>query len=343
MTRRSHKCRTYRGETFGTESLNSYIQARANGNALERYQAIDGITLFDKVIQYFNRPKSNPVSAYNCTSTKTEEIEVFNGEIGMVKPHGFDKGKLGWSGFRLKHFQVVFSGKENYWVNFGRAYESVEGNLELAYVISIHKAQGSDFGRTYLVIPKQKKALMSSELLYTGITRAKTHCTLLIQDDIGTLLSMSRPESSKLARINSSLFNLNPLPEAWVNLFPWYEEGKVHTTLTQYMVQSKSEVIIANLLAACGLTFRYDIPLFAPDGTFYRPDFTIKYAGEDIYWEHLGRLDEAKYASHWYTKEAWYNKHFQGCLVTTKDSPNLTADACKLLKERFGCQPSSSA
>ncbi len=328
----------YRGELFGTESLNSYIQAHANGNALDRYQAIDGITLFDKVIQYFNRPKSNPVSAYNCTTTKTEEIEVFNGEIGMVKPHGFDKGKLGWSGFRLKHFQVVFSGKENYWVNFGRSFESVEENLELAYVISIHKAQGSDFGRTYLVIPKQKKALMSSELLYTGITRAKTHCTLLIQDDIGTLLSMSRPESSKLARINSSLFAFNPLPEAWVNLFPWYEEGKVHTTLTQYMVQSKSEVIIANLLAACGLTFRYDIPLFASDGTFYRPDFTIKYAGEDIYWEHLGRLDEAKYANHWNTKEAWYNKHFPGQVVTTKDSPTLTAEACKLLKERFGCE-----
>jgi hypothetical protein len=339
----------YRGELFGTESLNSYIQAQANGNALEKFRAIDGITLFDKVIQYFNRPKSNPLSAYNCTSRKTEYIEVFNGEIGMVKPHGFDKGKLGWFGFHLKHFQVVFSGKENYWVNYGRdlgkdedshwlSSEGIEGNLELAYVISIHKAQGSEFGRTYLVIPKQKKALLSSELLYTGITRARTRCTLFIQDDVGTLLSMSRPESSKLARINSSLFDFNPLPEAWVNLYPWYEEGKIHTTLTNYMVQSKSEVIITNLLASCGLTFRYDIPLFAPDGTFYRPDFTIKYAGEDIYWEHLGMLDDEKYANHWKTKEAWYNKYFQGRLVITKDSPNLTAEACQILKNRFGCQ-----
>jgi hypothetical protein len=88
----------YRGEPFGTESLNSYIQAHVNGNSLERYQAIDGITLFDKVIQYFNRPKSNPVSAYNWASTKSEEIEVFNGELGMVKPHGFDKGSLAGRG-----------------------------------------------------------------------------------------------------------------------------------------------------------------------------------------------------------------------------------------------------
>ena len=109
----------YRGELFGTESLSSFIQGEANGNALEKFGMIDGITLFDKVIQYFNRPRSNPVSAYNSASSKIENIEVFNGEIGMVKSHGFDKGKLGWSGFRLKHFQVVFSGKENYWVNYG--------------------------------------------------------------------------------------------------------------------------------------------------------------------------------------------------------------------------------
>ena len=150
---------------------------------------------------------------------------------------------------------------------------------------------------------------------------------------------MSRPESARLGRINSSLFEFSPLPEAWVDLYPWYEEGKIHSTLTNYMVQSKSEVIITNLLAACGLTFRYDLPLFASDGTFFRPDFSIKYAGEDIYWEHLGRLDDAGYRNHWETKEAWYKKHFQGKLVTTKDSPNLTADALKILKERFGCEP----
>jgi exodeoxyribonuclease V alpha subunit len=180
--------------------------------------------------------------------------------------------------------------------------------------------------------------LMSSELLYTGITRARTRCTVLIQDDVRALLSMNRLESSKLARINSSLFEFSPLPEAWVDLYPWYEEGKVHTTLTKYMVQSKSEVIITNLLTSCGLSFRYDLPLFASDGTFYRPDFTIKHAGEDIYWEHLGRLDDPGYVNHWQTKEAWYKKHFDGKLVTTEDSPNLTADACKILKERFGCQ-----
>lgn len=337
----------YRGERFGTESLNSFIQSQANGNALERYGAIDGITLFDKVIQYFNRPKTNPVSAFNCSTRTNEYIEVFNGEIGMVKPHGFDRD-FKRPTFWFRHFQVVFAGKENYWVNYGRDLgqdadghwidaESVGANLELAYVISIHKAQGSEFGHTYLVVPKQKKGLLSSELLYTGITRARTRCTVLIEGDISTLLSMNRPESSKLVRINSSLFDFNPLPEAWVDLYPWYEEGKVHTTLTQYMVQSKSEVIIANLLASCGLNFRYDLPLFASDGTFYRPDFTIKYAGEDIYWEHVGRPGDPGYMNHWQTKEAWYKKHFPGKLVTTQDSPSLTADACKILKERLGC------
>ena len=50
-------------------------------------------------------------------------------------------------------------------------------------------------------------------------------------------------------------------------------------------------------------------------------------------------LDDAGYANHWQTKEAWYKKRFDGKPVITKDSPILTADALKILKERFGCNP----
>jgi hypothetical protein len=68
----------------------------------------------------------------------------------------------------------------------------------------------------------------------------------------------------------------------------WYEEGKIHQSLASVMVRSKSEVIIANMLAERNIPFRYEIPLQAPDGTFYLPDFTITWNGERWYWEQLG-------------------------------------------------------
>ena len=57
---------------------------------------------------------------------------------------------------------------------------------------------------------------MSPELFYTGVTRAKRHCTLLIEEDIGPLLDMRRPEKSHLLRINSSLFEFAPLHNALI-------------------------------------------------------------------------------------------------------------------------------
>ena len=83
----------YRGEQFGTENLNNILQAHANGWSTERIGQLDGITLFDKVIQYRNRSGRDRIWAYNAKTKTTEPIEVFNGELGFVKPHGFDKDR----------------------------------------------------------------------------------------------------------------------------------------------------------------------------------------------------------------------------------------------------------
>jgi hypothetical protein len=213
--------------------------------------------------------------------------------------------------------------------------ESVEENLQLAYAISVHKAQGSEFDRVYFVVPKHKRSLLSRELFYTGLTRASRHCTLLIEEDMSPLLSMRRLESSRLLTVNSSLFSFAPVPQEFRRLGDWYEEGKIHSTLTEYMVRSKSEVIIANMLFDRDITFRYEQPLFAPDGTFYLPDFTIRWQGEDWYWEHLGRLDLEGYRNHWDTKKNWYEEFFPGRLLTTTESGELSKDAAVLISENF--------
>jgi hypothetical protein len=336
----------YRGELYGIEAINAAVQKHLSAWLLERMGDLDGITLFDKVIQVRNRPRSDQAHAWDAKEKKNVRLEVFNGELGFVKPHGFDGNKIWSNYFRLKHFQVVFARKPQYWVNYGSELgqgdngrwipkQAVEENLELGYAISVHKAQGSEFDRTYVVVPKSKKALLSPELFYTALTRASRHCTLLIEQDISPLLSMRRLEMSHLLRINSSLFEFRVVPQALLEMGNWYEEGKIHEALAGCMVRSKSEVIIANLLTAAGIPFRYEVPLMAPDGTMYLPDFTIEWRGTTYFWEHLGLLDKPEYARKWKEKQVWYKKNFPAQLLVTEESRQLSKAASMLIKTRF--------
>lgn len=324
----------YRGEFFGVDNINLWIQGTFNKHNVENKGTLSGMTYFDKVIQYRNRTRANPIKAYNTKTRMQEGIEVFNGEIGFAKPHGFDRNWR-WSKSRLSRLQVIFKRKEHLWVNYGRncakdakgknmVNENVEENLELAYAVSVHKSQGSEFNRVYFILPKSKKALLTTELLYTGITRATAHSTLLIEEDHSPLLSLLRPEHSQLNGINSSLFEFKPIPEELLNLSDWYEEGKIHKTLAEVMVQSKSEVIIANLLFERDIPFKYGVPLYAPDGTYYRPDFTITWNGQEWYWEHLGMLNKEEYRNHWEAKKEWYEKQgFSSRLIVTDEKGGI--------------------
>ena len=336
----------FRGEFYGTDYLNTVFQKLFNGYQSAK-ATLDGIALFDKVIQFRNRPKTDQISAYSLKDKKPKYIEVFNGEIGFVKPHPFDKDE--WKGryFRIKRFQVVFDRKENYWVGFGSMLgkdendkwldeEKPEENLELGYVISVHKAQGSEFERVYFILPKKSSGLLSMELIYTAITRAQKHLTILAQEDISTFLALSRIEKSNLLRINSSIFEFNPLPEELFRLSSnWYEDQKIISTLSNYFVRSKSEMNIANILQLKGVPFEYEIPLFADDGTMYLPDFTITWQGEKYYWEHIGRLDLPEYKNHWETKKKWYEKYFPDQLIVTYESEMQNKDIENILKDKF--------
>ena len=336
----------HRGELHGVEALNEVCQRRISKVIIDRIGTVDGITLSDKVIQIRNRPKSDLIWAYEAATRKKLKVEVYNGEIGTVQAFGFDR-KL-WNtvrtgyGPRLSRFAVQFTRKPGVTVGYGRnvphdkSYkrnERVEENLELAYAVSIHKAQGSDFSHTFVIIPSSAKRPVSAELVYTALTRASRHCTLLLQRDIASLLDARRRENAQTPRINSFLFALHVAKEAITNRRGWYEAGKIHEALSGDMLRSKSEVIIANLLHERSVPFRYEEPLFAGDGTLRLPDFAVTWAGKTYFWEHLGRLDFTDYAEEWKKKRAWYERWFPGQLVTTEEGPKLSNAAAELIAE----------
>ncbi len=331
----------YRGEFYGTGSINLLMQKNFKSYGFRKL--LDGIGYSDKVIQIINRPKSNAAYAYDYNTRQAVRAEIYNGEIGCVIPHSFDKGKRI---NRLEHFQVIFCGKtrQGFSYSYGKNLgyfnkktipeQKVLDNLELAYAISVHKSQGSEFDYVYIILPQRDSHLLSMELLYTALTRAQKKVTVFLQNDISTLVTMSRVEKSAVRKINSSVFEFAPLSEEIIYISDkWYEAGKNISTLSEYFVRSKSEAIIANLLADRDIPFRYEEPLYAADGTMFLPDFTVKFKGEDFYWEHLGMLHNPAYNAHWTKKKAWYDKHFPGKLLTTEESTNLSKDAEKIIEE----------
>jgi len=326
-----------RSDNYGVDFLNSYFQELFNGNELSKYN-LDGITLGDKVIQTRNRSGRFKITVYNHKLKKQDKETIYNGEIGFSFQHPFDNNKYI---YRLEKFMVIFESRPDLNYNYGKLMdyfnEPVEGNLELAYVLSIHKAQGSEFERVYLVLPKNDRRLLSMELLYTGITRARKHLTIFAQDDISCFTKLSTIEKSNLKRINSSIFHFSPLPDEII--FPtvecWYSDSKKITTLSEYYVRSKSEMNIANILSLKEIPFEYEKPLFAPDGTMYLPDFTITYRGKTYYWEHIGCIDKSEYKKHWEEKKAWYHKYYKNQLIVTYESDNQTKDIENIINELF--------
>ena len=82
-----------------------------------------------------------------------------------------------------------------------------------------------------------------------------------------------------------------------------YPDGLIHRTLGGKIVRSKSEMIIAGILEANDVPFRYEAALNLGNHTYY-PDFTILTPGrgELLFWEHFGMMSDEEYEFSAYKK-----------------------------------------
>lgn len=200
--------------------------------------------------------------------------------------------------------------------------------LELAYAITIHKSQGSEFGRTFVVVPSPCR-LLSRELLYTALTRQRQHVTILHQGEVSELQRYSRASYSEAAARITNLFR-DPEPVEVEVKGRFLEAGLIHKTRKGLSVRSKSEVIIADLLYSKKIDFEYEKALEI-GGERKLPDFTVvdSASGVTYYWEHLGMLQRPSYRKKWEAKRAWYTARgildeaegggANGTLIITRD------------------------
>lgn len=104
-------------------------------------------------------------------------LGVFNGDIGVVlKPPG--------AGPLRAYF---LDGAELRSVSVGRL-----ADVETAFALTVHKSQGSEFAHVVLVLPPEDSAVLTRELVYTGITRAKSAFTLVTKHASGLALASGR-------------------------------------------------------------------------------------------------------------------------------------------------------
>jgi exodeoxyribonuclease V alpha subunit len=58
-------------------------------------------------------------------------------------------------------------------------YEKVRDLLSLSYALSVHKVQGMEYENIVMVMSFSHLIMLNTKLLYTAITRAKKHCTII--------------------------------------------------------------------------------------------------------------------------------------------------------------------
>lgn len=330
--------RSREGGVSGLNRLvrNSWREGNASlahrSNAFPPPMGADEILFNDKVMCVRNHRRD----AWLVEERDKVDAVVANGEIGIAvhwpRRRGGQPNGLTVEFSTQPGSQFTFWG----WELNGKSIE--KDVLDLAYAITIHKSQGSQFVRTLVVVPNPSP-LLCPELLYTALTRHREKTTLFVQGDPQKIREFGEVRRSETARRLTSLFRpADPFEGPNGETF---DGSHVHRTSNGELVCSKSEVIVAETLRRVGIPYEYEKPLVMSDGTERLPDFTINISGKPtIYWEHLGLLGKAGYRADWEAKKSWYAQHGilpwrggggeRGILVWSEDSPEGRIDASEI-------------
>jgi len=132
---------------------------------------------------------------------------------------------------------------------------------------------------------------------------------------------------------NSNLFVLAVRPDGVEHYYP---NHLIHRTSKGVLFRSKSEVIIADILARLGASYEYEKKLVSCNDPhdFHLPDFTLSFEGDTFYWEHLGMLAIPSYREAWERKRQWYEDNgYLERVITSKDGLDGSIDAAAIEKK----------
>ena len=158
-----------RKSIIGVEGLNTLLQMKINPPSVTKAEWEFGSTIFregDKVMQIKNN-YDLPWELIDENGIVDKGSGVFNGDIGII--HSIDPA----TGQITVQYDDVFVKYEN---------KHLE-ELELAYAVTVHKSQGSEYKCVVIPIYSGPYMLMTRNLLYTAVTRAKSLCIIVGTED----------------------------------------------------------------------------------------------------------------------------------------------------------------
>jgi len=156
-----------RKSALGVSGLNGLLQARLNPPGNGKKEREFGQTIFregDKVMQIRNNYDATWAVFDKDGYLDAEGEGVFNGDMGIIESIDEDGGSL----------TVLFDDNRQVVYDFTQLEE-----LELAYAVTVHKSQGSEYRAVVMPVFSGPPMLLTRNLLYTAVTRAKELCVLV--------------------------------------------------------------------------------------------------------------------------------------------------------------------
>ena len=184
---------------LGVEKLNQVLQDSLNPRDDKKKEKEYHQTIFregDKVMQI----KNNYQLAWEIKSRYGITVEsgmgVFNGDAGIIKE------------INLFAEQLLVEFDEGKMVTY--AFTQLD-ELELAYAITIHKSQGSEYPAVILPLLNGPKMLLTRNLLYTAVTRAKSCVTIVGSDRMVQLMIDNESEQKRYTSLAQRIIEIRDI------------------------------------------------------------------------------------------------------------------------------------
>lgn len=176
--------------SIGVANLNIELQKVLNPHNKKKNEKSSGVFSFregDRVMQIKNNYNLRWEKRGSLTS---EGVGVFNGDTGIIQTIDNEEQVL----------TVLFEDEKIVEYDF-----SILDELEPAFAVTIHKSQGSEFPVVVLPVTQGPPVLMTRNLLYTGITRAKNLVIIVGSENVLKAMIENDRETQRYSDVSSKL------------------------------------------------------------------------------------------------------------------------------------------
>ena len=182
---------------LGVERLNVILQQYLNPPSPDKKERAHRLGVFregDKVMQIKNNYQLEweVVNRYGIPTDKG--VGVFNGDLGIVKE------------INLFAEQMTIEFDEGRRIQYG--FSQLD-ELELAYAITIHKSQGSEYPAVVIPLLAGPRMLFNRNILYTSVTRAKTCVALVGSDAVIQKMIQNKSEQNRFSSLSTRIVELS--------------------------------------------------------------------------------------------------------------------------------------